>query len=129
MCAAILLTLVAAAGVNYFMFHQNNTVPNNPSLAVYHADGVTPYASGADLTTDWVWTGTKFTLSLVIRNTGNTVLNTGLNTTMVPPTWNATILGNGTLNIGASQPVTIQLVPPSLIGGTSTGDYDLWIIG
>jgi uncharacterized membrane protein len=128
----ILTTLFVVAGlasINYFMFHQNNTIPSTPGLSVYQSDGITPVPSGTDASTLWVWTGTQFTLSLVIHNTGNVALTTGLNTSGVPAGWTVSMTGNGTLATGGIQAVTIISVPPTLAGGTSSGDYDLWITG
>jgi hypothetical protein len=114
---------------NYIMVHQTLTVPNQPGMALYQHDGTTLISSGALVTDLWSWTGTQFTVQFVIKNVGNTVLATGLNTSSVPSGWTLSITGNGTLTQGDTQTVTIMAIPPSLVGGTSSGDFDLWITG
>jgi hypothetical protein len=112
------------------MMHQNLSEPASPALKVYRADGVTPVNSGDDMTALWSWTGSQFSLQLQIKNTGTTVLNTGLNTTMVPANWMVLITGNGTLLQGNMQTVTLTALPPlPLVAGTASGDFDLWFTG
>lgn len=125
----ICATIGLASAVNYFMIHGTFTVPSNASIALYQNDGVTPISNGADITSLSSWTGSQFTLAMVIKNTGNTVLNTGLNATGVPAGWTLQIVGNGTLNAGAMQSVTIIVIPPNTNGGTTSGDIDLWLTG
>jgi hypothetical protein len=125
----IIATAGIALGVNYYMVHQNLTVPASPGMSLFRNDGVTPISNGEEITSLWSWTGTQFTVGIVIRNTGNIILNTSLNTTFVPVGWSVTIVGNGSLPIGGSQTVNLVAIPPNLIGGTTTGDFDLWFIG
>jgi hypothetical protein len=139
MSKTLLLTIVISIAIaatvsgltinNYFMVHQTNTVPSQPGMLLYQSDGTTPINSGQEISDLWAWTGTQFTLDVVIKNNGNTVLNTGLNTTFVPSGWTVSITGNGTLNKGDTQPVTVILLPNSTVGGTTSGDWDLWFTG
>jgi hypothetical protein len=125
----MLATIALAASVANYMVHQNLTIPANASMSLYQSDNTTPISNGQDITTLWSWTGTQFTITIIIHNVGNIILTTGLNTTQVPSNWTITILGNGSLSIGAQQTVTLTATPPNLVGGTSTGDFDLWFTG
>lgn len=128
--AALIVFIATAYAINVsFMVHQTLTVPSSSSMAVYQSDGFTTVNNGALISSLWLWTGSQFTLTLVIHNTGNIVLVTGLNTTDVPFGWLVTINGNGTLPMGGVQTVTLIALPYSTAGGTTSGDFDLWLTG
>jgi len=129
LCIAIGASPFVYSAVNYIMIHQTWSVPSQPGMLLFQSDGITQITSGQEITDLWSWTGTQFTLNVVIKNNGNTVLVTGLNTSAVPSGWSVTITGNGTLNKGDTQPVTVIVLPNSTIGGTTSGDVDLWFTG
>jgi hypothetical protein len=107
-----------------YQFHQTLTVPNMPSIAVYRQDGLTQITNGEEVSSLWSWTGTQFALTIVIKNTGNTIYTTSFTLTGGTLTgWVFTALGNGTLARGASQTVNLVFVPPNANGGTTTGDF------
>lgn len=127
----LIVSSVAVYAVFQFMIRQNLTIATSAGMRLYSPDKATgsEIINGADASVYWAWTGTQFTLSLEIENIGNTVLTTGLRTVPTPTGWSITILNNGTLPMGQTQKVTMIATPPSLLGGTTTGDFDIYIVG
>jgi hypothetical protein len=125
------IAIVLADTMPSLMVHQTNTVPPKFKFSAFQADGVTPVNAGDDMGSLWNWTGSQFTLTLNIANTGNTAITPQFVPSQGNFTgWTFQVSGNNTLPIGQNENCALTLIPPGGINapsGTSTGDWDLTI--
>ena len=135
---AILVTLVATAGITFGLLSPTVSWPNSgvlttPNLGVYTTQGCTANLTSAS----WgsVRAGSSYTKTAYIRNNGNSDLTLSMTTLNWNPsalssvlqiTWN---YGGGKLTPGQVLAVTWTLTVPSGVSGYTSFSFDLSVTG
>lgn len=124
---AIFLSVVGVYAVqNLLTSHSTKSPSYTPTIAV-KVSGST-VSSGSDLTSDWTWTGSAFTMTITVYNTGSSPFQPTVDL-LEPPqlaadwilstTWNQSLGGLNSIAAGNSEAITIIVTPPDTVPGTS----------
>lgn len=124
---AVIMAASAAFAIPWLLTdHINNLSSSTPTLVIeVSGSNIT---SGSDLTSDWSWTGSAFTMTVTIYNTGGTVFQPTVGE-FEPQNWPAGwslstnppygSTGLPLINPESSQAITITVTPPSTVAETS----------
>jgi hypothetical protein len=126
---AVFIAVLSVFALTSYTFVQNNTVPST-EIILYERDGTTPLTNNADLSGLWTWneTQTKFELTVVVKNSGTTNINTTVSSSDVPSGWAFSYDGTGSLLSGDTQTVTLTLSNVNAVEGQSTEDWHWTIV-
>jgi len=121
--AAILIGVAFAA--TFVSWQQTLTVPAaqaQVSLVDNSPSGGT-ISGSSDLSSYWTWTGTYFTMTITIYNTGSSTFLPVITSNV--PTGAFTTSTINALTAGTHEDVTLYWTPPNVNAGTSSGAFTI----
>lgn len=130
MLTVILLASIGLAAT-VFTTQQTLTVPEGepePAITVHADSGLTNEISeGQNVTQYWVWNDTlfRFEITLYVTNNGDAPITPTFSVGNIP-NWS---LGSSasSINVDATQPIHVYLIPSTHTGGETTGPFTLSI--
>jgi len=120
----MLLTLVVGSGyaISSLQFKQTLTIPDS-DIEVYTSSSLSAkLSSGADLTNRWSWDGNAFTLTLYVKNVGQSTVTVDVTADTLPSGWQI-LASSITLSSGSNKPITVVVTPPSKSAGVTSGQW------
>jgi hypothetical protein len=96
---------------------QTLTIPS-AAFTVYR--GSTQIAVSSNQTSGWSWTGSNFTMTITIYNTGTSTITPTITS---DTSWTLAPVSMSSIVAGGNQQVLLTVTPPDLNAGTTSGPF------